>query len=105
MLRDCAPAFRLELAAAGTDSTKPMSVRLPIAIAPIRCHARCCASQEAGRCGGRADLAGLTPRRNHGRPARSQDDAVDVPALPASLGWHPPVRELAASRYDWLRSD
>jgi hypothetical protein len=104
MPRECPPAFRIEPAATGTDSAKRRSVRLPIAIAPARYHVRCCASREKGRCGGRANLAGLTPRRNHGRPIRSQDDAVDVPALPASLGWHQPVRALAANRYDWLRS-
>ena len=104
MPRECPPAFRIEPAAAGTDSAKRRSVRLPIAIAPARYHVRCCASQEKGRCGGRADLAGLTPRRNHGRPRNGQDNAADVPALPASLGWHQPVRALAGSRYDWLRS-
>ena len=104
MPRECPPAFRIEPAAAGTDSAKQKSVRPPIAIAPARYYVRCCASQEKGRCGGRADLAGLTPGRNHGRPICSQDDAVDVPALPASLGWHQPVRALAVSRYDWLRS-
>ena len=86
MPRECPSAFRIEPAAAGTDSAKRRSVRLPIAIAPVRYHVRCCASQEKGRCGGRANLAGLTPRRNHGRPMRSQDDAVDVPAFPCKLG-------------------
>jgi hypothetical protein len=71
MPRECPPAFRIEPAAAETDSAKRRSVRLPIAIAPARYHVRCCASQEKGRCGGRADLAGLTPRRNHGRPVRT----------------------------------
>jgi len=48
--------------------------------------------------------AGLTQRHSHGRPLRNQDDGVVVLALPASLGWHQPVRALAASRYDWIRS-
>ena len=43
-------------------------------------------------------------RHSHGRPIRCQDDALGVPALLASLGWRQPVRGLAASRYDWLRS-
>jgi hypothetical protein len=102
MPRECPPAFRSERAAAGTDSAKRRSVRLPSAIAPVRCHVRCCVSRAKAQCGGHADLAGLTPRRNHGRLIRSQDDGVGVPALPASSGWHQPVPGLAASRYDWL---
>jgi hypothetical protein len=51
-----------------------------------------------------ADLAGLTPRHNHGRPIRGRDAAVGVRALAASSGWHQPVRGLAESRYDCLRS-
>jgi hypothetical protein len=104
MPRECPPAFRSARAAAGTDLAKRRSVRLPIAIAPVRCHVRCYASPAKAQCGGHADLAGLTQRHNHGRPIRCQDDAVGVPALPASSGWRQPVRGLAVSRYDWLRS-
>jgi hypothetical protein len=28
---------------------------------------------------------------------------VDVPALPATVGWHRQALALAASRYDWPR--
>ncbi len=48
MPRECLPAFRIEPAAAGTDSAKRKSVRLPSASAPARCHARCCVLQEKG---------------------------------------------------------
>jgi hypothetical protein len=85
MPRECPPAFRSARAVAGTDSAKRRSVRPPIAIARVRCHVRCCVSRAKAQCGGHADLAGLTQRRNHGRPMRSQDDAVGVPALPASF--------------------
>jgi hypothetical protein len=81
MPRECPPAFRSAPAGAGTGSAKRRSVRPPIAIAPVRCHVRCCASLERGRYCGHADLAELTPRHNHGRPIRSPDDAVGVPAL------------------------
>ncbi len=104
MPRECPPAFRSARAVAGTDSAKRRSVRVPIAIAPVRCHGRCCASQEKGRCGGRADLARLTQRHNHGRPIRNQDDGAVVSTLLAILGWRQRVRGLVASRYDWLRS-
>jgi hypothetical protein len=101
MPRECGPAFRSALAVAGTDSTRRRSVRPPSATAPVRCHVRCCASRAKARCGGHADLAGLTPRHSHGHLTRNQDDAVGVPALPASLGWHQLVRGLVASHCDW----
>ena len=47
-LRDCPPAFRSAPAVAGTGSAKRRSVRPPSAIAPVRCHVRCCPSQEEG---------------------------------------------------------
>ena len=34
-----------------------------------------------------ADLAGLTPRHNHYRLVRNQDDGAGVLAVPAKLGW------------------
>jgi hypothetical protein len=98
------PAFPSEHAAAGTDSTKRRSVRPPVAIAPVRCHVRCCALRAKAQCSVHADLGGLTRRHNHGRPIRSPDDAVGVLAFLASLGWRQRVRGLAVSRYDWLRS-
>lgn len=72
MPHECPPAFRSAGAVAGTDSAKRRSVRLPIAIALIRCRVRCCASLERGRSTANADLAGLPRRHNHGRPIRSQ---------------------------------
>jgi len=36
---ECPPAFRIEAAAAGTDSAKRKSDRSPSASAPARCHA------------------------------------------------------------------
>jgi len=68
MPRGCPPAFRSARAVAGTGSAKRRSVRPPSAIAPVRCHVRCCASRAKAQCGGHADLGGLTPRHNHGRP-------------------------------------
>jgi hypothetical protein len=104
MPRECPLAFRSVPAVAGIGSTKRRSVRPPIAIAPIRCHVRCCALRAKAQCGVHADLGGLTQRHNHGRLIRSLDDAAGVPALSASWGWHQPVRGLAASRCGWLRS-
>ena len=100
----CRPVSHSELAGGETGSTKQMSAPLPSAIAPVRCHARCCASQEKGGCVGHVDLGGSSPRHNRGRLTRNQDDGAVVLALPARLEWHQPVRGLAASRYDWLRS-
>jgi hypothetical protein len=104
MPRECPPAFHSERAAAGTDSTKRTSAPRPSAIAPVSCHARCCASRAEEGCRGCANLAGLIPRHNRGRRARNQDDGAVVPALPASLGWRQRVQGLAVSRCDWLRS-
>jgi hypothetical protein len=104
MPRECPLAFRSVPVVAGIGSTKRRSVRPPIAIAPIRCHVRCCALRAKAQCGVHADLGGLTQRHNHGRLIRSLDDAAGVPALSASWGWHQPVRGLAASRCGWLRS-
>jgi hypothetical protein len=56
MPSECPPAFRSARAVTGTDSAKRRSARLPSAIAPVRCHLRCCASLERGRCAGHADL-------------------------------------------------
>jgi hypothetical protein len=39
--------------------------------------------KKQSQCGGRADLTALTLGRNRDRTTRSQDDAVDVPALHA----------------------
>src|SRR6266705_1677894 len=104
MPREYPPACRSDRAAAGTDSTRRTSAPPPSAIGPARCHVRCCASQENGRCGEHADLAGLPRRHNHGRLIHNQDDGAVVLALSARMGLHQPVRGLAASRYDWLRS-
>jgi hypothetical protein len=48
----------------------------------------------------RADLAELPLRHNRDRPVYNQAGGVDVPAVPAVLGWHQRARWLAASRYD-----
>jgi hypothetical protein len=104
MPRECPPVFRSARAVAGTGSTMRRSVPQPSAIAPVRCHVRCCALRAKAQCGVHVDLSGLTQRHNHGRLIRSLDDAAGVPALPASWGWRQPVRGLAASRCGWLRS-
>jgi len=104
MLRECPPAFRSARAVAGIDSAKRRSVRPPSAIAPVRCHVRCCASRAKAQCGGHAELAGLTKRHNRGRPIGSQDDGAGVPALLVRVEWRQPVRRLVANRYDWLGS-
>jgi hypothetical protein len=101
MLQGCRLVSHTGRAVAETDSTKQKSVPPPIAIAPIHCHVRCCVSQEKGRCGGHADLAGLPPRHNHGRLTHNQNDGAVALARPAKMGWHQPVRGLAANRYDW----
>ncbi len=102
-LHGCRLASHSEFAIDETDSTKQKSVPPPIAIAPIRCRVQCCAWRARARCGGHGDLAGLTPRHNHGRLTRSQDDSAVALARPARMGWHQPVRGLAANRYDWPR--
>jgi hypothetical protein len=91
---ECPPAFRGTSTVAGTGSAKRRSVRPPIAIAPVRFHVRCCASRAKARRAGHADLGGLTPPHNHGRPIGSQDDCAVVLALLASLGWRQPGRGL-----------
>jgi hypothetical protein len=101
MPRECPLASRNEHATAGTDSTKRRSARLPIAIAPARCHVQCCASQAKARCGGHTDLGGLLLRHNHCRLTRTRDDGAVVRALPVSREWHQPEPALAASHYDW----
>jgi hypothetical protein len=78
MPRECLPAFRSATAVTGIDSAKRRSVRPPSAIAPVRCHIRCCASRAKAQSGGRTDLAGLTQHHNHGRLVRSQDDGVTM---------------------------
>ena len=112
---ECPLAFRSVPPVAGTGSTKPRSVRPTIAIAPVRCHVRCCALRAKAQCGVHADLGGLPQRHNHGRLIRSLDDAAGVPALPASWGWRQLWRctliilfsrtifILIVSREDWSR--
>ncbi len=77
---------------------KRRSVRPPSAIARVRCHVRCLRFARKGMMPLSRKTCRLTPRHNHGRPIRKQDDGAVVLALPASSGWHQRVRGLAASR-------
>jgi hypothetical protein len=100
MLRGCRLVFHSEHVDAGIDSTRRRSVPRPTAIALVRCRAQCYASRAKRQCRGHAVLAGLPVHHNRGRPARNQADSVDVPALPATLGWNQRALALAGSRYD-----
>ena len=96
-------ASHSEFVVAETDSTTQKSVPPPIAIAPARFRAQCCALRAKERCGGHADLAGLPQRHNHGRLRRNQDDGAGVLAFPVRVGWLRRVPVLVASRCDWHR--
>ena len=77
-LRERRLASHSEFAIDETDSTKQKSVPPPIAIAPIRCHVRCCALPAEAEYAVLADPGGSPWRHNRGRPTCKQADGADA---------------------------